>query len=132
MNIKFTFFLLLVLLTVISAQSYRDEVIITAKHVTRTSTNTILEKTNINHQGVLVYTNKKNIYLIHSMPDTGIVVTKVNKLANWKVMKNLKINDKKTIKGALKSTGYGNGISNYISGGTCIGAVKNIKKYLSK
>lgn len=102
----------LLLIVNIFVDSYENEQIISAKHMTHSFTNYLLDN-NIEHYGVYVTTEHGHQYLIHSMPNTSIVVTATKISNKWKIKETLTVNEHKTI-----------------TSGTCIGAVKNIKKYL--
>lgn len=122
----------LLFLFITASGAYRNEKIISAQEVKRDSTNKILHTSGIEHYGILVKTDLGNTYLLHSMPETGIVVTVVPLSRKWHVIKNIKISGHKTIGGAMAyAGGFTNiGIINYITGGTCIGTKNKLHGYL--
>ena len=124
--------LLIFLLNIVLASTYRDEKIITAQQVERISTDKTLRLIDVHHHGILVKTSLGNNYLIHNVPNTGIVVTKTPLSENWSVKKNILVKGHKTIGGAMASNfGFTNvGIVNYLTSMTCIGTAKKVGHYL--
>jgi len=107
-------------------KSFREEIIVSAQYVTR-PTNLF-----VTHHGIKVVTAEGNTYLIHSVPNTGLVVTDAPMSIRWDIKETLKVKGTKTIDGALGSTSAITNVPviNYLTGGTCIKAAKDIKFYL--
>lgn len=61
-----------------------------------------------------------------------MVVTDAEMSKRWEEVREIEVKGSKYIGEALRSVGYGNGIMNYISGGTCIGARDSIEGYLKE
>ena len=123
-------YFILCLVAIVSC--YRQEQIISAEEVRRDSINKILHSVEIGHYGVLVKTNLGNTYLIHNMPNTGVVVTQAPMSNKWIVLKNISINGHKTIGSAMEyASGFTDvAVINYLTNGTCIGTKNKINGYL--
>ena len=116
------------------SNNWREKTIKEAKVVSRPldipGGKTISEITPIKHQGVKITTQDGEQYLIHSVPTKGVVTTQAPMSKKWTVDKNIKLDGEKTVGEAMRKAGVGNGIINYISSPTCIGARNNIQEFL--
>ena len=125
----------------IESVNYRQQSIINAQKITRPLNipyvpkpiiNT-LDKWNINHQAIKITTNVGKKYIISNNPTNGIHITDSNLSNKWKVEKEINVKGDKKIGDVLNNAnGVGNGMTSYISTGTCIGTTKSIEKELGK
>ena len=121
--------------------NYRQQSIINAQKITRPLNipyipkpiiNT-LDKFHINHQAIKITTDIGKKYIISNNPTNGIHITDSNLSNKWKVEKEINVKGDKKIGEILNNAnGVGNGITSYVSTGTCIGTVKAIEKELGK
>ena len=92
-----------------------------------------LDKMGINHQAIKVTTDTGKKYVISNNPKNGIHVTDSALSKQWTVKKDIKVNGDKKIGQVLSNAnGVGNGLTSYITGGTCIGTAASVEAELSK
>lgn len=140
---KFIIFVLLCLTTLVNC-NYRHQPIKNAYKITRPLNipyvpKTIIHKLDrigINHQAVKItvpHLDGQKQYIISNNPKNGIHVTDANLSNKWRVDREIPINGDKKIGEVLTgANGVGNGITSYVSTGTCIGTTKAIEKQLAK
>ena len=139
---KIISFLLLCLISVGNCNyNYRNQIIKKAYKITRplyvphVSKSIInkLDKIGINHQAVKITTNTGKDYIISNNPKNGIHITDASLSNKWKIEKEIIIKSEKNIGNVLTNVnGFGNGITSYISTGTCIGTTNAVEKELTK
>ena len=101
-------------------------------HVPKQLINT-LDKIGINHQAVKITTDTGKKYVMSNNPTNGIHVTDANLSNKWTVKQEIKVNGNKKIGDVLNNVnGIGNGLTSYITTGTCIGTTTSIKNELEK
>lgn len=111
------------------------EIIVSAKTMERPINISLIKDTKLDpgHHGVLVTTNKNNVYLLNGT--TGGIKITDGKLSNeWKKVEDIKVAANKTIKDAydFMCCAYPTpGMIQYLNSGTCIGAKNTCASFLS-
>jgi len=144
MNNPFIIMLIIICLAT-ATNKYRQETIKHAQKITRPLhiqphipyvTNPIvntLNKIGINHQAIKITTDSGKKYVMSNNPTNGIHVTDANLSNKWTVKQDIKVNGNKKIGDVLNNVnGVGNGLTSYITTGTCIGTTLLIKNELEK
>ena len=134
-------FLVMCCVAVPQRNNYRQETIKSAQKITRPLHMPIvpkpiintLNKIGINHQAIKITTNTGKQYVMSSNPSNGIHVTDASLSNKWTTVKNIKVNGDKKIGNVMSNAnGIKNGLTSYVTTGTCIGTVKAIEKELVK
>ena len=140
---KFTILVLCYLIMCVNASpaNYRQQTIIRAQKITRPLNIPhvpkpiikTLDLMGINHQAIKVTTDTGKKYVISNNPKNGIHVTDSGLSKQWVVKKDIGVSGDKKIGQVLdKANGIGNGLTSYITSGTCIGTTASVEAELSK
>ena len=111
--------------------SWRQEQVTCAWHAQRPKT----VSGPADHHGVVLKTNKGNVYLVHSGPESGVVVTPASNMgSNWEITKQIPVAGIKTVQDAFNGAGgrTNSKLTQYATSGTCIGAAAGVEKALKK
>jgi hypothetical protein len=113
---------------------FRKEKITTARPMERPIDNPFLKRFGVTHQGVEVTTSGGNKYLIHNTPNSGITATDTKMSSKWKPLEEpTNVKHDHTIGDVIKGChGYGNGLSSYITGKTCVGTKRCVMDKLEE
>ena len=110
---------------------WRQEQVTSAWHVQRPK----MVSGPADHHGVVLKTNKGNVYLVHSGPESGVVVTPASNMGSkWTTTKEIPVAGTKTVQDAFNGAG-GRSLSEllqYATSGTCIGAAAGVEKALGR
>jgi len=111
--------------------SWRNEIVVSASHYSRPK----IGGGPFDHHGVVMTTNEGNQFLVHSGPDYGSVVTPASNMSDkWVKGESITIKGTKTVQDAYNGASgrTNNKLTQYITGGTCIGGAKGAEKALKK
>jgi hypothetical protein len=118
---------------------YRVEPIVSADYVTRPldlsnpNIASALSGIGIEHHGVKVHTKSGNDYLLHSTPSSGMVATQAPMSSDWKVDHSIPVTGTKTVGDTMHhGTAIKNGLTNFVTGGACVGAAHQVENFLKK